>query len=466
VKPDLVEVILERLRPLVAGRPVVLAGSQLAGGGSTLDHLRGLGCGPVLLIGPPGLAAQARAAGATFLPARVEGPDSTIVERRWDALVADPPAEMAAVIEAHDPDRQALVLLSPRSEATELAGRAVFGARRPAWVAMEDKLEADALWDAAGIERAPTTIVPCQLDALRQAADRLDEGLGTVWAGDASEGVHSEAHGVRWVRDQADAQAAVAAFAGHHRRVRVMPFLEGRPCGIHGMVLPDGVVALRPVEHVVVHTPTGGHIQEAGVSTVWEPSRPDWQSMRTVARRVGAALRDRVAFRSSFSIDGVLTADGFRATECNARWGGALNYLIAALPHLPLPLVHGAVADGIPLGVTATALEERLLAAGVAQRRAIAFAGLAGPAPAQSFGLARTADGWERATADATTACSVEVSDYGGRGLVFVHFAADQLPSGRSTAPEVVSVLGWLNNHLGLGIGPLEAAPEKPADPR
>ena len=30
--------------------------------------------------------------------------------------------------------------------------------------------------------------------------------------------------------------------------VRVMPFLEGIPCSIYGMVLPDTVITVRPAE--------------------------------------------------------------------------------------------------------------------------------------------------------------------------------------------------------------------------
>jgi hypothetical protein len=37
----------------------------------------------------------------------------------------------------------------------ELAGRPVYGNRRPEWEALEDKVAADVLWDGAGVGRAP-----------------------------------------------------------------------------------------------------------------------------------------------------------------------------------------------------------------------------------------------------------------------------------------------------------------------
>ena len=53
--------------------------------------------------------------------------------------------------------------------------------------------------------------------------------------------------------------------------------------------------------------------------------------MRALARRVGAALRDQVGFRGSFSIDGVLAEEGFLPTELNPRLGAGMNTLAGAL---------------------------------------------------------------------------------------------------------------------------------------
>ena len=53
-------------------------------------------------------------------------------------------------------------------------------------------------------------------------------------------------------------------------RVRIMPFLEGIATSVHGIVLPDGVVALRPVELVTLRRP-GHRLVYSGCATFWDP---------------------------------------------------------------------------------------------------------------------------------------------------------------------------------------------------
>ena len=83
--------------------------------------------------------------------------------------------------------------------------------------------------------------------------------------------------------------------------------------------------------------------------------------MRALARRVGAALRAEVDYRGGFTIDGVMTAEGFRPTELNPRPGAALGTLSRALPELPLSLLFPAISGGVELDYRPTELEELLL---------------------------------------------------------------------------------------------------------
>ena len=114
------------------------------------------------------------------------------------------------------------------------------------------------------------------------------------------------------------ARRGPAFFAAHCDRVRVLPFLDGVPCSIHGFVLPDGTAVFRPVEIAILRgrdrTFTYG-----GLSTFWDPPSADRDEMRAVARRVGAHLRATQGYLGAFGIDGVLTVDGFRPTELNSR---------------------------------------------------------------------------------------------------------------------------------------------------
>ena len=96
-----------------------------------------------------------------------------------------------------------------------------------------------------------------------------------------------------------------------------MPFLDGVPCSIHGLVLPDGTAVFRPVEIAILRDAAGRQFVYGGLSTYWDPPPADREEMRDVARRVGEHLRAAYGYRGAFGIDGVLTADGFRPTELN-----------------------------------------------------------------------------------------------------------------------------------------------------
>ena len=103
---------------------------------------------------------------------------------------------------------------------------------------------ADQIWAAADVPCAPHLIVPVDEEALAAATDRMAGPLGAVWSGDARDGFNGGAT-TRWVLDEDDRTAAYAFPAPRCDRVRVMPFLDGVPCSIHGFVLPDGTAALR-----------------------------------------------------------------------------------------------------------------------------------------------------------------------------------------------------------------------------
>src|SRR3712207_3775703 len=142
-----------------------------------------------------------------------------------------------------------------------------------------------------------------------------------------------------------------------------MPFLEGIPGSIHGVVFPDAVAAFRPVEMVTLRRPGSGRLRYAGAATFWDPTRADREVMRDLARRVGAGLRDRVGYRGAFTVDGVLAAEGFLPTELNPRLGAGLSVMTRDLPELPVGLLHCALIAGDRLAYGAADLEDQVLAA-------------------------------------------------------------------------------------------------------
>lgn len=70
---------------------------------------------------------------------------------RWEALLDDPPSGLRNLLDARDPDHNALVLVSPWFATVELLGRSVFGAPQSGWTTDEDRLLADRLWASAGV---------------------------------------------------------------------------------------------------------------------------------------------------------------------------------------------------------------------------------------------------------------------------------------------------------------------------
>ena len=319
---------------------------------------RDLGATDVLVVATEGTGAGPQPE-ATVAVVDVPGDDSDAMVRLHaaiDVLAAPPPAIVDAV-EAFDADRTAVVFGTFLTETPDLVGRPLVAHRRPEWVALEDKTIVDALLDRAGVTRAASTVVP--VGDAAQAWRALDHGSGTVWAADARDGYHGGGARTRWVTDDDEASAAAADLAPWCDAVRVMPFLEGIATSVHGIVLPDDVVALRPVELVTLRR--GHDLRYAGCATFWDPPSAIRDEMRDAARRVGALLRDEIDYRGAFTLDGVATADGFRPTELNPRFGAGLGVITRGLDGLPLHLVLDLVVSGTHLEISATELEALLL---------------------------------------------------------------------------------------------------------
>ncbi|RPI20460.1 MAG: ATP-grasp domain-containing protein, partial [Actinobacteria bacterium] len=261
--------------------------------------------------------------------------------RAFLSSIEDAAPRLVSAVEEFDPDGRARVITVPFGSVQAVAGRPVYGARRPAWGALEDKTTVGDLWSAAGIATAP------QVLTTPQEAARVDLGgpLGTVWVADNREGWHGAGDYVRWVRTPADAAAAVEWFTTHAHRVRVMPFLDGIPCSTHGIVTGDGIAVLRPLEMIVLRLADGSGFFYAGACNFWDPDEEAREEMRSVARSVGEALRDRVGYLGPYGIDGVLTEDGFLPTELNPRLSAG-HALPARAADLPLGLMSRALVDG------------------------------------------------------------------------------------------------------------------------
>ncbi|MGH8869984.1 MAG: hypothetical protein ACRDYU_18595 [Actinomycetes bacterium] len=346
------------------------------------------------------------------------------------------------------------------------------------WEALEDKATVDDLWDSLGITRAPSRVVPAERGAMAAAGAALDGGLGTVWSGDALEGFNGGGEYVRWVRSAASADEAAAFLAAHCARVRVMPFLDGVPCSVHGFAFPDGDVALRPVEMVTMRRPAG-HPEEhrfvyGGASTWWDPPPGDRDAMRDVARRVAAELRRRVVYRGGFSVDGVLTAEGFVPTEINPRFTGGLNTIGRAIEEVPLLLVQAALVSGYDPGLRADEFETLVLGAADAHRSGSGIVlsphvspGTTQSAPVRFEGDPGASSGGPRCrwAGDAKPPDGMlELGPAAVGGLVRLALDPDRTTPGPPVAGRTVAALALADETWGTGVGPLVPAPSLRGD--
>jgi hypothetical protein len=449
-----------RLRPFYGGRKLILTGAPLASLRTMSRMVRSLGAARPFML--------AAGVGTGPLPTEEEGDRYVLQLRASDivnetrtmmAMLADLPVAALAAIDRYDPNREAVVLSPPANELRTIAGRRVYAPRRPSWRRLEDKTVIDRLWDAHGIRRPQSAVVPASREALLAAAKRLDRGLGTVWAGDTREGVNGGAVYIRWVRDGTDAVEATLFLGAHCDRARVVPFIEGVPCSIHGLVLPSGVAALRPVEMVTLRAADSNRLVFAGAATFWDPPDPDREAMRQVARVVGAALRDRVGYLGAFTVDGVLGEEGFLPTELNTRYGAGLMVMADGRDDLPLWLLNLAVVEGEQLDVGWEDLEADVLDAADRTRSGAAWT-VTRSAPATSrqrpvaFGAAGCR--FTRPGEAAAGTLWFGPSNVGG----FVRLALDpaSIPVGPAVAPLAVDAFALADQRLATSIGPMAAA--------
>lgn len=380
----------------------------------------------------------------------------------WTGLLRqvldDRPRPARERIEAYDPHGRAWVVSALFEQRHHVADRPVLGARPAPWQALEDKTTVDALWDSVGVPHAPSRVVDLRdADAVTEAARDLDRGRGTCWVADNSTGWHGGGEELRWTGPGGDPATAVAELGARSRRARVMPFLEGRPCSIHGWVFDDHVAALRPCEMVVWRDAEHRFVY-GGASTVWEPAEADRREMQDVARRVGRHLRSTVGYRGTFAVDGILTADGFRPTELNPRFGGGLLRVGAGID-LPLYLLHLATVSRPDLDWRPRALEEAVLAAADASPVGRIMLPLPPQARPGRWWLRHDDDGWHEVADAAEADAVVEVGVSVTVGMLAM-VALPRLPRGASAAVVGVGLAPTVAALAGVDARRLDAAPE------
>ena len=446
------------------GRPVIDAFKILAGMTGHVEKLKEWGAErPLLIAHGQGTGPLPSPDDADIHLLDLGSASSMSDEVRIAARLAeDPPPDVVRRVEEYDPERRAVWWLPPFGGHGTLLGRPVVGGRRKAWARLEDKLLCEEIWDSADVPREPARVVRAERGPLLAATAPVRGDAGAVWAGDTREGVNGGGDFVRWIETEADADRALAYFAEHCDQVRVMPFLEGVPCSIHGFVLDDGVAAFRPVELVMLkHRPTNT-FRLGGMSTWWDPGDDDRSAMRALVQRVGALLADRVDYRGGFGVDGVLTRQGFRPTELNPRFTGGLMSPARGIPEVPLELLQLNAAAGRAPGITAPALEGLVVEATDASRFAHAV-GLCdhpwGSTETAEAQLARI-DGRLDVASDGAPVVGAMQAGPAVTDGTFVRFtpAAGALRPGDRLATLHSEALAFADRHWGCTFGELEIA--------
>lgn len=444
-----------QLAAALDGRPVVAFNDVLAPMGPFVDALRDHGVLRVRTIAgsrgtgevDPAVARDALV--LDLAPAR----DMMGGIRSFLAVMDRPPGDVVEAVEAFDPQREAIVSGPLFTEVQAVLRRRVFGARPYPWQKLEDKTVIDAFWDRAGVVHTDSMVVPARLQAMEEAAASMDRGAGTVWVADNRSGWHGGGASTRWVTDGVDPREVAAELALHADQVRVMPFLEGLPCSIHGWVFDDHLAAFQPVEMVVLRDLAAHRLVYAGAATTWRPDATVVAEMQTVARRVGAQLRDEVDYRGSFTVDGVLTEDGFRPTELNPRYGAGLG-VQARATGLPLYLLHCATIERPDLDWRPEELEAMVNEASLANPLGAAHTLTPEPLEDAVLHLA-VVDGAFR-LAD-TGPVRIETGPSPSGGMIRVHLDDDL--GGAPTAPYAAAAINAVADLTGHGLPFLTPAP-------
>ncbi len=215
--------------------------------------------------------------------------------------------------------------------------------------------------------------------------------------------------------------------------------MEGVPCSIHGIVFADDVVVLRPVEMIILRRHDGSFFY-CGCASYWDPAAGGRTQMRDFARRVGDQLRQEVDYRGAFTIDGVLTADGFRPTELNPRSGAGLSTM-CRVTDFPMQLVLDCLVGGVEIDWRPRALEGFLLEIFDAKRSGATGGPFSCPAPLGDYEI----PGGTLTVGDSPLG-------------VFIRAAVEH-PTGSQFAPRACEIWTWADERFGLG--PLTAAPQR-----
>ncbi len=447
----------ERIAAVHRGRKWILVGDTAVGATSMVEKLREWGADGIMVVAAgPGVGELPEADRIHYTGAR--GGEGLVMDgiRANLAAVEKPSPELEAAVAAFDPERKALVL-GGLSREPRLLGREVYGSRPQSWALLEDKMLIDELCDEAGIARAPSRVVP--VAEAPGAAEELAGELGTVWVADNREGWHGGGTYVRWVRGSGDVAPAARWFAEHANRVRVMPFLDGVPCSIHGFNTGDGAAVFSPVEMLIFRHADRPEFIYARAANFWDPPTVIRDQMRAAARAMGGVLRRRVGYLGCFGIDGVATSEGFRPTELNPRCSIG-HGMQAQAADIPIGSLQRLVVSG-DLDVAAADLEATVEGAVATSRGGNALLFVGGDRDEPKTGLVFDGSGFDVVGVDEPNDVVIEIGPGPYGPVLLAHFDKERTPIGPRVAPRALRSVEAAAELWGLDLPPMVIAPDR-----
>ena len=230
-----------------------------------------------------------------------------------------------------------------------------------------------------------------------------------------------------------------------------MPALAGLPCRLHGLVDPGSTAAFPPLELLVPRRAADGAFLCAGSIPLTGPGRA---ALTDLTRSLGDGLRDRLAYRGGFSVDGILTAGGFSTDGPQHVW----FLRVEDAPPALRVAVHASalLAREDQAGVDTVALER--LAQSVIRQGGDLI--LRTPAPAGPR-AARVPVRWNGTTLAASAGADahgvVRTAD-GARGTVMtIRLQREHLPPDMALQAAAVAAFQAADLLLGTELGELEA---------
>lgn len=322
-------------------------------------------------IGPVASRATTRSAPAVVptLDLQAPGTELDVQAEGFGRALEDPCNDLAGFFDCHDPHRAARLVTTHSTPTAAAADRECWASGPELARHLETKRSTGALL-ASTVPWVPGITVPERLDERwwREATSGDACGVVVQRAGLSAGGEAT------WLCATLDeARAALAACDA----VRVSPWLGGLPINVVGVVARGGeVLVLPPSRQLVVPDVTRRPLY-CGNAFDWDDPTL-CAEVETHARATGRVLAG-LGFAGFFGLDGLLTPDGIRYHDLNARINGAV---LAVDAHVPV-LVGGMLLSGwgTPERIAAAEAEVRaaLDAAPIARWRITSTRARSGP---------------------------------------------------------------------------------------